>query len=188
MKLLRRPKPAAMPLELSEVVLQPYDSQSITYNRFTCGKTPLDRFIKSKANKESKRLEQKVFVAIMSGSRNCIGYFALQLGSDTVPNLPKNELKHLQNRVAFPAVHLSYLGVDLSCQGQGLGRLLLMEAFEKTAKISDIAGFHALTLQSIDAESTAFYKRIGFTEYSEGGTQPKMLYPIHNIRKVTGRD
>ncbi len=149
---------------------------------------PLDRFIKSKANKETKRLEQKVFVATTSGSQNCIGYFALQLGSDSVPNLPKNELKHLQNRVAFPAVHLSYLAVDLSFQGQGVGRLLLMEAFEKTAQISEVAGFHALTLQSIDAESTAFYRKIGFTEYSSGGTQPKMLYPIQNIRKVTGRD
>jgi len=83
---------------------------------------------------------------------------------------------------------MSYLGVDLTCQGQGLGTLLLMEAFEKTARISEVAGFHALTLQSIDSESTAFYTKIGFTEYSSGGTQPKMLYPIQNILKVTGRD
>ena len=188
MKLLRRPKLAVPPLDLSRVVLRPYDSQSLTYNRFSCGKIPLDRFIKSKANKETKRLEQKVFVATLAESSNCIGYFALQLGSDSVPNLAKNELKHLQNRVAFPAVHMSYLGVDLTCQGQGLGRLLLMEAFEKTARISEVAGFHALTLQSIDSESTAFYTKIGFTEYSSGGTQPKMLYPIQNILKVTGRD
>ncbi|UYV37781.1 GNAT family N-acetyltransferase [Rhodobacteraceae bacterium D3-12] len=184
MKLLRRQKPPKTAIDLSQVELQPYDSQKFTYNRFSCGKTALDRFIKSKAKKETRRLEQKVFVATLSGSSNCIGYFALQLGSDSVPNLPKDELRYLQNRVAFPAVHMSYLGVDSRYQGQGLGRHLLMDVFEKTAQISKFAGFHALTLESIDADSTAFYSKIGFTIYSSGGAQPKMLYPIQNILKL----
>lgn len=126
-------------------------------------------------------MEQRVTIATQNGSPNCIGYFALQLGSDTVPDLPQNKLKHVQNHVAFPAVHLSYLGVDQQYQRQGLGRFLLMEVFERVAQISDHAGFYALTVQSLDTDSTAFYQSIGFEAYSEGSSHPKLLYPIENI-------
>jgi hypothetical protein len=56
-----------------------------------------------------------------------------------------------------------------------------MDAFSKVAAISDHAGFYALTLQSLDDDSTAFYKSLAFTEYSENLKQPKMLYPLENI-------
>lgn len=123
-------------------------------------------------------------VATVAGSLHCIGYFALQLGSDTVPELPKQWLKHVQNHTAFPAVHLSFLAVDQTVQRQGLGRFLLMEVFERVALISDVAGFYALTLKSFDDASTAFYHELGFEVYSEGASQPKMLYPVENILKL----
>ncbi len=163
--------------------LHPYNSKCVV-NRFNCGQVPLDRFLKNRAKKSEARLEQRVTVATIDSSPNCVGYFALQLGSDTVPSLPRDKLRHLQNHIAFPAVHLSYLAVDKTYQRQGLGRYLLMEVFEKVARISEHAGFYALTLQSVDSESTAFYKSLGFEEYSEGGSQPKMLYPIENILEI----
>ncbi|MBM2290814.1 GNAT family N-acetyltransferase [Sulfitobacter pseudonitzschiae] len=168
------------PVKLETVRLQPHNSKVIV-NRFSCGQPSLDRFLKNRAKKAEARLEQRVTVATLEGSPNCIGYFALQLGSDTVPNLPKDKLRHLQNHLAFPAVHLSFLAVDKPYQRQGLGRFLLMEVFERVAHISEHAGFYALTLQSVDDQSTEFYKSLGFEEYSEGGSQPKMLYPVENI-------
>lgn len=59
-----------------------------------------------------------------------------------------------------------------------------MDAFTKVAAISDHAGLFALTLISLDEDSTAFYKSLGFTIYSEGLKQPKMLYPIGDLLKV----
>jgi hypothetical protein len=47
--------------------------------------------------------------------------------------------------------------------------------------ISDHAGLFALTLQSLDDQSTAFYESIGFRAYSENLKQPKMLYPIEDV-------
>lgn len=57
----------------------------------------------------------------------------------------------------------------------------MQDVFDKVAAISDHVGFYAVTLQSYDNDSTAFYRRTGFSEYSEGGGQPKMLYPLINI-------
>jgi hypothetical protein len=56
-----------------------------------------------------------------------------------------------------------------------------MDVFEKVACMSDYAGFFALTLISLDDDSTAFYRSLNFTVYSENLRQPKMLYPLADI-------
>jgi ribosomal protein S18 acetylase RimI-like enzyme len=106
----------------------------------------------------------------------------LQIGTDSVAELPNaNKDNYLKNYVAFPAIHLSFLAVAEEHRRQGLGEHLLMDVFSKAAAISDHAGFFALTLQSLDEDSTAFYRSLGFTEYSENLKQPKMLYPLGDI-------
>lgn len=175
------------PLDLSKVSVERLSADHI-YNVFACGETPLDRFIKNKAKKAETRLEYRVFVAVLEGSRRCIGYYALRLGSDSVPSTPREDSSYLkgQGYVAFPAVHLGYLAVCGEFQGQGLGRFLLMDAFERTAQISENAGFYALTVQAINGSVAEYYEGLGFERYADGA-QPKLLYPIQNVLKTTGR-
>jgi hypothetical protein len=71
-----------------------------------------------------------------------------------------------------------FLGVEESIQRQGLGEFLLMNVFDRVANLSEHAGLYALTLQSLDDASTAFYESLNFTIYSENLKQPKMLYPL----------
>ena len=59
-----------------------------------------------------------------------------------------------------------------------------MDAFTKVALISSFAGFYALTLQSLDDDSTAFYASLGFSIYSENLKQPKMLYPLEDLLEL----
>jgi ribosomal protein S18 acetylase RimI-like enzyme len=123
-----------------------------------------------------------VFCAHLGEPENVIGYYALQVGTDSVADLPDaNKDNYLKTYVAFPAVHLHFLGVDENYHRQGLGEYLLMDFFSKVSHISDYVGFYALTLQSLDDESTAFYTSLNFTIYSENLKQPKMLYPLADI-------
>ncbi|MEM7525052.1 MAG: GNAT family N-acetyltransferase, partial [Pseudomonadota bacterium] len=141
-------------------------------------------FLKNKARKSSQRIEIRVFCAVIEGSSNCIGYYALKVGSDSVPEAEKRKRGYISNHVAFPAVHLSYIAVDESYQRKGLGKFLLSDVFDKVYNISEMAGLFALTLESINLDTTSFYKSIGFTEYEEGTNSPKMLIPILDIRKL----
>ncbi len=171
-------------LDLTKVAIKALDGSHVL-NRFDCGARPLNTFLCNKAKNCVKRYEFTVAAATLEASSNCIGYYALQLGSDTVPDDFKSKRQdYIRNYTAFPAVHLSYLAVHRSVQGQGLGRYLLQDVFEKVASISQHVGFYALTLRSYNDNSTAFYKRLGFEEYSEGSGQPKMLYPLVNILKL----
>lgn len=166
-------------LDLTKVQILPFCRETAV-NQFDCGKRPINQFIKNKAKKCDRHYEHKVFCARYNESRNCIGYYALQVGSDSVSELPSAK-SYIQNYVAFPVVHLSYLGVHEPYRRQGLGEYLLMDVFSKVTEIAKYVGFYALTLQSLDDDSTAFYKSLGFVIYSENLKQPKMLYPLADI-------
>jgi len=128
---------------------------------------PIDRFLKNKAKKADQRFELRTFCAHIENSSLCIGYYALQVGTDSVADLPGADKTYLINYIAFPAVHLAYLGVHEEYRRQGLGS-------------------YALTLQSLDDASTAFYKSLSFAIYSENLKQPKMLYPLADILILVG--
>jgi ribosomal protein S18 acetylase RimI-like enzyme len=168
-------------LNLTKVDIRPFCDETVV-NRFSCGKRPLDQFLKNKAKKAGRRHELRVFCAHLEQSQAVLGYYALQVGTDSVAELPDaNKDNYLKNYVAFPAIHLAYLAVDQTVQRQGLGQHLLMDVFEKVARTSENAGFFALTLVSLDDDSTAFYKSLNFTVYSQNLRQPKMLYPLADI-------
>ncbi len=147
---------------------------------------PIDRFLKNKAKKADQRFELRTFCAHIENSSLCIGYYALQVGTDSVADLPGADKTYLINYIAFPAVHLAYLGVHEEYRRQGLGSYLLMDVFSRVSEIAKHAGFYALTLQSLDDESTAFYKSLNFAIYSENLKQPKMLYPLADILILVG--
>lgn len=124
----------------------------------------------------------RFFCAYLDTSPLVIGYYALQLGNESVSELPDaNKDNYLKNYTAFPAVNLSFVAVDSQYQRQGLGQYLLMEVFTRVAAIAQHAGFYALTLTSLDDDSTAFYQSLNFTIYSENLKNPKMLYPLEDI-------
>jgi ribosomal protein S18 acetylase RimI-like enzyme len=92
-----------------------------------------------------------------------------------------NKDNYLKNYTAFPALNLSFLAVDTQFQRQGLGEYLLIDVFVRAAAIAEHAGYYALTLTSLDDDSTAFYQSLNFTVYSENLKNPKMLYPLEDI-------
>lgn len=175
------------PLDLTKVTIKPF-SQRTVVNQFSCGKTPVDRFLKNKARKCEARFEFRTFCAHLEGANPCIGYYTLQVGSDSVNDLPeKGKSTYLRNYTAFPAITLAFLGVHDAYRRQGLGSYLLMDVFRRVAEMSTHAGFYALTLQSLDKDSTAFYKSLSFTVYSENIEPPKMLYPLEDIITLVNR-
>lgn len=82
------------PLDLEQVSIHPLDGTCVL-NRFECGKAPLDKYLKNTAKGHAKRLERRVYAATLEGSPNCIGYYALQLGSDAVPETYKKNRQDL---------------------------------------------------------------------------------------------
>jgi len=126
------------------VNIRPFTDRTVV-NRFSCGKRPLDQFLKNKAKKAVRRHECRAFCAHLGSSENAIGYYALQVGSDSVAELPEvNKDNYLKNYTAFPAINLNFLAVDETVQRQHLGEYLLMDVFSKVAAISITLDFMLL--------------------------------------------
>jgi GNAT superfamily N-acetyltransferase len=165
----------------------PFDRTRVR-NTFECGRRPIDAWYKNKANKCAERLEFAVFEALSIETSRVVGYYALQVGSESLSALENKPDDYTKNYTAFPAVHLAFLGVHSGCQRQGVGTALLSDVFDRVVNISDHAGFYALTLQSLDINSTRFYEDLGFKPYAGHPENPKMLMAIRTIRDlVAGR-
>ena len=185
----KRKKPAPTPetktkLNLSRLTVAKFDPGWHVYNRFDCGANPLNRFIRNKAAKAASRREFAVYVATLDDSPNVIAYYALQVGSDAVPNKHQMKTTYLSTYAAFPTVSLSYLAVNREQKRQGIGQFLLMHAFERVAEIADKAGLYGLSLQSFNKDSTAFYMSLDFATYGGTDEQPKLIYPLSLIYKL----
>ena len=184
----KKKEPAATTqLNLSSVGFLPFTNSGCIANSFDCGQEPLNKFIKGKAKRSQARAEFRTVVAQFDGQRECLGYYALQVGSDPVPETRKHKKSYVGGYSSFPAVNRSYLAVDRKYQGQGLGTLLLQDVFVRVAAMAEHVGFYALTVQAIDKQTGTFYSNLGFEEYVEG-SQPKLLYPLQDILKLIEED
>jgi GNAT superfamily N-acetyltransferase len=147
----------------------------VLYNAFDCGRDPINKFLKNKAPKVSKRLEYSVFTAHNGKSPRACGYYALQVSTDRADDIAEKNRTYLKTYSYFPAVELSFLGVDESFQGQGVGTFLLMDVFQRVALISKHIGFYALLLTALDREAKDFYLSLGFHVYPDPSGMRMML-------------
>jgi len=95
--------------------------------------------------------------------------------------LPEDErLNFLPNPV--PATLLARLAVHEELQGQGLGQLLMVDAFVRTLKGAEYTGSHVLVLDATGDRAKQFYQRFHFRELLD---DPLHLYlPLENLKQL----
>ena len=64
----------------------------------------------------------------------------------------------------IPIARIGRLARNLSVKGQGVGTLLLINAFERVLKISDELGINGIEVDAKDEHAKNFYQSFGFEE------------------------
>src|SRR4051794_6762095 len=98
-------------------------------DRFTCGKGPLDDFIRRLVSQYEKRNLGRTYVAARPAERTVCGYYTLASGAIEFQDLPQPSARKLPKH-PVPVILLARLAVDRSAQGQGLGEALLLDALD----------------------------------------------------------
>jgi GNAT superfamily N-acetyltransferase len=146
-----------------------------SHNRanFDCGNSILNEWLRGIASQhQQKKGLSKTFVAGLNEEpTKILGYYALTVCEVRTAELPKAASKRLP-RIA-PGIKLARLAIDLSMQSQGLGKLLLLNAVERSNTVSAEVGVHALFVDAIDADAAAFYRKYGFVPFPD---QPLQLF------------
>ena len=92
--------------------------------------------------------------------------------------MPEDLARKLPRKV--PGIRLGRLAVDRTVQGQGLGEHLLMDAIERSRRVLEHIGVHALFVDAKDELAAAFYRKYGFR--SLPGDSLRLVLPIAGLR------
>jgi GNAT superfamily N-acetyltransferase len=150
---------------------------------FTCGKPPLDDFIRARVTQYEKRRLGKTFVTVPPGGKLVIGYYTLAAGAVAFEHLPTDASRKLPKH-PVPVILLARLAVDQSAQGKRLGEGLLLDALQRSLDLSAGLGVHAVEVDALDDEASAFYQKYGFTPLLD---DPLHLYlPVATIEDLLG--
>lgn len=151
-------------------------------NAFSCGKTPLDIYLKQYASQDIKRKLAVCFV-LADREDEVLGYYTLSNASVPRSLLPEK----IQKRVPpgyhdLPTTLLGRLAITQSAAGQGLGELLLLDALKRSYDVSmhSIASM-AVIVDPIDKQSSRFYEKYGFITLQDSG---KQFLPMKTIGKL----
>lgn len=92
--------------------------------------------------------------------------------------MPKSDRQKIPN-YPIPAALIGRLAVDRSCQGQGLGTELLVNALIRIVKASQEIGIYAVRVDAINNRAKQFYLKHEFIPFEDA---PRSLFlPIKAI-------
>lgn len=150
---------------------------------FSCGQPSLDDFLKKYAKQNEGKDYSRTFVLLRGEELRVFGYYSLSAGEIDRTSIPTGQAKRLPKHPA-PAVVLGRLAVDGSLKGQGFGKRLLFDAFQRCLAAGAEIGIYAVVVNAIDATAARFYQRFGFIPLV--GSQLDFFLPLRTIRATLG--
>jgi ribosomal protein S18 acetylase RimI-like enzyme len=156
--------------------------QTCDRSGFACGVEVLDRYLRAQAGQDIRKRIAACFVAYPKGAQAVAGYYTLAASSVALTDLPPDLVRRLPRYPAVPATLLGRLAVDCRHRGQGLGELMLFDAFSRTLR-SEIATF-ALLVDAKNDRARTFYERYCFMPLTNGGR--RLFLPLAEIAKLLG--
>lgn len=148
---------------------------------FDCGEPRMNEYLQRYGRQNDAKETSRTFVAVRPGEKRVLGYYTLSAGSVSFDTLPEHVRTKLP-RYPVPIAHLGRLATDRSVQGQGLGGILLVDAFRRVVRVSAEIAVFAVEVVALHEAARAFYLKYGFLSLTD---DPLHLYlPIQTIRAL----
>ncbi|QNI63562.1 N-acetyltransferase [Synechococcus sp. A15-44] len=140
---------------------------------FRCGSDSQDNFLRRTAKRQQRDGYTRLYVATDTAQagepRACLGFYAINAHAIGVADVPADAVPRAPRSNLIPGVFLSHLAVDGRHQGQGLGRILLVDAMQQCQRAGQILGVRLMLLDVTGAAGDAerarlhsFYASMGF--------------------------
>lgn len=152
---------------------------------FDCGSDAQTTWLRRHALQSQAGGMSRVFVVRRLSDDKVVGYYALTTGS-VLNAEASTRLTAGAGGYDIPVVVLTRLGVDLSEQGQGLGRALVVDAFRRIDRITEDVGVRALLIHAEDVDARDFYLRLAAFEPSPIDDLQLVLL-LKDLRKAVRR-
>jgi len=148
---------------------------------FSCGVPELDDYLLRQASQDARRKVAATFVMVEE-SRRILGYYTLSAYGVRLAELPTDLARKLPKYPLIPTTLLGRLAVIHQYRGQKLGRLLLMDALNRSWKNSAQVASVGVVAEAIDDPARKFYLHHEFIPLLE---QPRKLFiAMRTIQKL----
>lgn len=133
---------------------------------FSCGKPALDEWLQRYAGQSDKSNTTRTFLGVGENSNRIHGYYAMKACELDLDDAAL-AFGVGKRRYPVPAMLLVRLAVDTDYQGTGVGKRLLVDALERLVDVSRSIGYEVVVVDSIDMEASTFYRKYGFTNFTD---------------------
>ena len=148
---------------------------------FDCGNRELNEYLKRYARQNDKSGINKTFIAVKSDTSVIIdGYYTISSSTIDFQSLPFEKRRKLP-AYPIPAALIGRLAVDISCQGEGLGTELLVDALSRIVRASSEIGIYAVRVDAIDDSAKQFYLKHEFIPFEDSSLS--LFLPIKTIKQ-----
>jgi predicted GNAT family N-acyltransferase len=165
---------------MAEWEIQPLN-RSHDRTTFASGNDSLDDWLKNRAGQWDRKQLSRCYVAVRSAEARVLGYYAISSHHVSYESLPADQAKGLP-RIDIPVVLLGRLAVDHSVRGQGLGRLLLVDALRRAEYAAELLGIRAVEVDASDPIARQFYLKYGFASLTDD--LDHLFLPMSTIQKL----
>ena len=151
-----------------QYVIQSLDAERHRRGQFNCESPELTEFIQKRARKEMEGRTSACFVLVAADDPGrIVGYYTLSQTSVSSPKLPEAVTRKLPRYAEVGATLIGRLARDSEWRGREIGRLLLVDALRRSARLSAEAGAVVVVTDPKDQKARAFYEGYGFKALDE---------------------
>lgn len=152
-------------------------------NGFDCQVEPLNQWLKQTAMQHHGKGISRTFVAVPNDLQvvdqyrqagyadveitSIIGFYALAAALVLTAELPERLVKRYPRQI--PVTRLGRLAIRADMQGQGLGRLLLADAINRSQAAAQAVGSAGMVIDAKDEAAAVFYEKFGFQRFKDQG-------------------
>lgn len=126
---------------------------------FSCGVSALDDCLRRYARQHAAANISRSYVA--ADGKRVAGFYTLAMAAVRRDNLPAREADRFP-RFPLPVARLARLAVDVRCQRQGIGELLLADALQRCLRLSEQIGMIGVIVDAKDEIARGWYERFEF--------------------------
>lgn len=155
--------------------------KSYDRSKFNCEEEFLTDYIQKQVSQDIKKSLAACFVALNKDNQ-IIGYYTLTSESIGRDLIPEQYQKKVPRNYNAPVTLLGRLARDISQKGTEIGEYLLMDALNRSYKISkESIGSMAVIVDPLSKYAVGFYAKYGFELLPDSG---KMCIPMKVIEKL----
>ncbi len=148
---------------------------------FSCGVPDLDAYIRDRAGQDAKRHTANTFV-LLEDSPCVLGYYTLSKQVICLEDVPEEMARKLPRHPMLPATLIGRLAVDRAHIGEGLGGLLVMDAFLLSWQTAQTVASYAVRVDAMDERARRFYLRHDFLPFPR--ERLKLFLPMADLDRL----